>query len=69
MTTKTAQQSVEMILVRQLASYLFVPVLVRTPRQVALAAPTPVPSWVDAPNVPTRRVRRRSTSTPDRASD
>jgi PAS domain-containing protein len=28
MTTKTAQQSVEMILVRQLASYLFVPVLV-----------------------------------------
>ena len=28
MTTKPAQQSVEMILVRQLASYLFVPVLV-----------------------------------------
>jgi PAS domain-containing protein len=28
MTTKMAQQSVEMILVRQLASYLFVPVLV-----------------------------------------
>jgi PAS domain-containing protein len=28
MTTKTAQQPVEMILVRQLASYLFVPVLV-----------------------------------------
>jgi PAS domain-containing protein len=28
MTTKIAQQSVEMILVRQLASYLFVPVLV-----------------------------------------
>ena len=28
MATKTAQQSVEMILVRQLASYLFVPVLV-----------------------------------------
>lgn len=28
MTTKTAQQAVEMILVRQLASYLFVPVLV-----------------------------------------
>jgi PAS domain-containing protein len=28
MTTKAAQQSVEMILVRQLASYLFVPVLV-----------------------------------------
>ena len=28
MTTKTVQQSVEMILVRQLASYLFVPVLV-----------------------------------------
>ena len=28
MTTKTAQQSVEMILVRQLASYLFVPVLI-----------------------------------------
>jgi PAS domain-containing protein len=28
MTTKTPQQSVEMILVRQLASYLFVPVLV-----------------------------------------
>jgi PAS domain-containing protein len=28
MTTQTAQQSVEMILVRQLASYLFVPVLV-----------------------------------------
>jgi PAS domain-containing protein len=28
MSTKTVQQSVEMILVRQLASYLFVPVLV-----------------------------------------
>jgi len=28
MTTKAAQQSVEMILVRQLASYLYVPVLV-----------------------------------------
>jgi PAS domain-containing protein len=28
MTTKAAQQAVEMILVRQLASYLFVPVLV-----------------------------------------
>jgi PAS domain-containing protein len=28
MTAKTAQQSVEMILIRQLASYLFVPVLV-----------------------------------------